>query len=189
MADPVRLLTQRLLIRDQTMADLETHHRLLSDPVTMRYLPDIMTATLAESEENLRVAVEEAGTPGRSSYFFRIEESATGEYVGQIGYTVTEVTPMGKLAGVGYFTRSAFWGRGYVTEALEAVMAFAFHENDVYRLSCGCLAENVGSERVMVKCGMTKEAAFREYQWHEGKLKDRVEYRMLRNEYNAKARG
>lgn len=170
------------------MADLETHHLLLSDPVAMRYLQDIATTTLAESEENLRVAVEEVGKPERSRYFFRIEERETGEYVGQIGYTVTEVTPMGKLAGVGYFTRPAFWGRGYITEAMEAVMVFAFHENDVYRFSCGCLVENAGSERVMVKCGMTKEAEFREYQWHEGKLKDRVEYRMLRHEYNIKRR-
>ena len=53
----------------------------------------------------------------------------------------------------------------------------------MYRLSTGCLAENVGSERVMQKAGLTKEAEHVDYEWHDGKMKTRVEYRMLRSEW------
>ena len=35
----------------------------------------------------------------------------------------------------------------------------------------------------MIKCGFIKEAEFKEYNYHDGKLKDRVEYRMLKNEW------
>lgn len=58
-------------------------------------------------------------------------------------------------------------------------------ENDVYRVTTGCLAENVGSESVMIKCGLIKEAEHIEWEWHDGKMKDRLEYRLLRKEWDA----
>jgi ribosomal-protein-alanine N-acetyltransferase len=63
------------------------------------------------------------------------------------------------------------------------LIRFAFEEDRVFRISCGCIKDNVGSEKVMIKCGMTKEAEFESFVWHDGKLKDRVEYRILKNEW------
>ena len=39
-----------------------------------------------------------------------------------------------------------YWGNGYTSEAAKRVLAFAFEENNVYRVTTGCLAENRGSE-------------------------------------------
>ena len=47
----------------------------------------------------------------------------------------------------------------------------------------GCLAENIGSERVMQKNGLIKEAEHIDYEWHDGKMKTRLEYRLLRKEW------
>ena len=66
----------------------------------------------------------------------------------------------------------------------ESDIDFAFLENNVYRITTGCLSENVGSERVMQKCGLIKEAEHVDWEWHEGKMKTRLEYRLLRNEWN-----
>ena len=71
-----------------------------------------------------------------------------------VGYTVTNDTPIGKLVHAGYFIYPKFLGKGYTTEAFKRVLEFAFCDNDVYRVSTGCLAENIGSERVMQKCGL-----------------------------------
>ena len=179
----IRLYTERLLIRDHVWIDLPTHHALLSDPVAMRYLPDIHTQTLEESKANLQSAIEQIDAEPRICYFFRIEDKINGEFIGEIGYTVTEFAPQGKCVGLGYFINKVHWGCGYTTEACKEVLRFAFEEGGVYRVSTGCLAENAASERVMRKCGMIKEAEFKEYQLHEGILKDRVEYRLLRSEW------
>ena len=53
----------------------------------------------------------------------------------------------------------------------------------MYRVTTGCLAENIGSERVMQKNGMIKEAERPDYEWHDGKMKSRLEYRLLKNEW------
>ena len=61
-----------------------------------------------------------------------------------------------------------------MTEALKKVLEFAFTENDVYRVTTGCLAENIGSEKVMQKCGLLKEAEHVAYEWHDEKMKTRL---------------
>lgn len=179
----IKLTTARLLIRDHEPDDLQTHHELFSDNKVMHFLQDLQTHSIEESRENLQRAIEQIDIPHRKYYFLRIINRVTSEHIGEIGYTVTHLTPIGKLAGVGYFIHDSYWGIGYTAEALSEIIRFAFQEDDVYRISCGCLKENIASERVMQKCGLIKEADFKEYQWHEGKLKDRVEYRLLRSEW------
>jgi ribosomal-protein-alanine N-acetyltransferase len=179
----VQLYTERLIIRDHVLNDLMEHHELLSDEKSMRYLPEIKTKNLSESRKNLIKSIEAANSEDRKLYFFRIENKNTKEYIGEIGYTVTKETPFGKIVDMGYFTKEKYWGNGYTTESLKRVIEYAFEDNNVYRISTGCIKENKGSEKVMIKCGMIKEAEYKEYQFHESKLKDRVEYRLLKHEW------
>jgi ribosomal-protein-alanine N-acetyltransferase len=184
----IQLYTERLRIRDHFLGDLTEHHELLSDEISMRYLPDIRTKDIEESKENLIKSIEESNSKNRKLYFFRIETKNTKEYIGEIGYTVKKETSFGKIVDVGYFTKEKYWGKGYTTEALKKVIEYAFEKDNVYRISTGCIKENIGSEKVMIKCGMIKEAEHKEYQLHENKLKDRVEYRLLKHEWKKENR-
>ena len=179
----IRLETARMILRDHRLEDLESHHEMLSDPEVMYYLPDIMTHSLEESRRDLETSVRAVTAQPRREYFLRMEEKGTGELIGEIGYTVTEETPVGKLVHAGYFSRKRFWGRGYMSEAFAEVLRFAFEENGVFRLTTGCDPENKGSEKVMKKCGLIKEADMKKKVWMHGKMRDRVEYRMLREEW------
>jgi ribosomal-protein-alanine N-acetyltransferase len=96
---------------------------------------------------------------------------------------VTKTTPIGKFVGAGYFILPEYHGQGFMTEALGEVIRFAFTEDGVFRISTGCLIENRASERVMQKCGFIKEAVYKSYTWHDGRIKDRVEYRLLKEEW------
>ena len=179
----IHLNTNRLLIRDPLPTDINGWHQLLSDETAMYYLPDILTHSLIESRENLETAINESKSTNRTKYFFTIEHSETGAFVGSVGYTVTETSPLGKFVGAGYFILPKYSGWGYMTEALSEVIRFAFEDNSVYRISTGCLTENRASEKVMQKCGLIKEAEHKSYTWHDGRLKDRVEYRLLKDEW------
>ncbi len=179
----IYLETKRLILRDYTQADLEAYYKLKSDDKTMYYLQDIKLCSRQEAEQDLVRVLADAQSLDRQFYFLHMESRATGEQLGSIGYTVTADTPVGKLVHLGYFTYPQFWGRGYTTEALQRVLEFAFLENQVYRVTTGCLAENIGSERVMQKCGLIKEAEHIDWEWHEGRMKTRREYRLLRTEW------
>jgi len=182
----IHLTTERLIIRDPLPTDIDGWHRLLSDAETMYYLQDILTKTLEESKHNLDIAVAESQSASREKYFLAIEDKESGAFVGTVGYTVIQITPVGKVVGAGYFMLPEYHGRGYMTEALSEVIRFAFEDNNVYRVNTGCLADNHASEKVMQKCGMVKEAEYKAYTWHDGRMRDRVEYRLLRDEYGQK---
>lgn len=180
----MHLETKRLLLRDYEPADLKPYFELKSDPKAMYYLQDLRLFTIQQAKEDLeRILMDQKGE-SRKFYFFNMVLKKSGESIGSIGYTVTDNTPVGKLVQAGYFTVPKAWGQGYTTEAFKRVLQFAFSENNVYRVTTGCLKENVGSEKVMQKCGLIKEAEHIDWEWHDGKIKTRLEYRMLRNEWN-----
>ena len=72
-----------------------------------------------------------------------------------------------------------------MSEAVQKVLEFAFTQDNVYRVTTGCLAENIGSERVMQKSGLIKEAEHIDYEWHDDRMKTRLEYRLLRHEWES----
>ena len=66
---------------------------------------------------------------------------------------------------------------------MKKVLEYAFTQDNVYRVTTGCLAENKGSERVMQTNGLIKEAEHIDCEWHDGKMKTRLEYRLLKHEW------
>lgn len=177
------LETERLLLRDYEPTDLKSYFELKSDPKTMYYLQDLRLFTMRQAKDDLKQILADQKSESRKFYFFNIVLKKSGRSIGSIGYTVTDHTPVGKLVQAGYFTVPGAWGQGYTTEALKRVLRFAFLENNVYRVTTGCLKENAGSEKVMRKCGLIKEAEHIDWEWHDGKMKTRLEYRLLRNEW------
>ena len=175
--------TDRLILRDFEESDFESYYRLKSDEKTMYYLQDLLLHSREEALEDFGKVLADRDSRERQFYFFHMELKDSHEQVGSIGYTVMAVTPVGKLVNMGYFTYPKFWGQGYTSEALKAVLEFCFTTDNVYRVTTGCLAENQGSERVMQKCGLIKEAEHLDWEWHDGKMKTRLEYRILRREW------
>jgi len=162
------LTTGHLILRDNTEADLPHLHRLLSDKGNMCFLDELQTNTVEETEANLRMAMANA-----DGHYFAVWEKATGAYVGQIGYTETENAATVHL---GYFVLPEFAGKGYTTEAVKRVCAFAFMEDGRARITTGCYKENTASERVMVKAGFRKAAVQPKAVLHDGVMKERLAY-------------
>lgn len=181
----VKFETERLIIRDHVEQDVDYLHSLISDEKAMFYLPDIKTDTLDQSKENLYEAIKESNLDERKKYFFAIVDKETSQYIGEIGYMVIINCSCGKVVNLGYFILPAYWGKGIVTEAAKAVINYAFSHEDILKIETGCIKENAGSEKVMKKAGMVKEAEFKKHVLLNSKLYDRVEYRLLREEWES----
>ena len=179
----IQLFTKRLFIRDHIIDDLEKYHELFSNDRSMRYLEFLKTSNLEESKQSLQKAIDETNSNNRKYYFFWIENKETKEYIGEVGYNVILDTPYGKMATLGYYIKEEHWNKGYATEATKRILKYAFDENNVYRFIGECIKENIGSEKIMIKCGMTKEGEYKEYALNENKLKDGVQYRLLKYEW------
>ena len=65
-------------------------------------------------------------------------------------------------ADLGYGIDPEYWGRGYATEAVGALIDFGFLELKLHRIVARCDRDNVASRRVMERLGMTREGLLRE---------------------------
>lgn len=179
----IRMETERLIIRDHIYEDLEGLHQLLSSEENTFFIADLRTYSMDESRENLFEAMKHAKLDHRTKVFLAIEEKGTGNYVGDIGYTISEQANEGAIAEMGYFILKDFWGKGYVTEAGKAVIDFAFTKGGIIKMETGCNKANVASENIMIKLGMVKEAHLVMHSVIDGILYDRVCYRLLKSEW------
>jgi len=69
-------------------------------------------------------------------------------------------------AQLGYIFDPAYGGCGYATEAVSAMVAYAFDQLGVRRITAGCFADNLASVRILEKIGMRREQHGVGDSWH-----------------------
>jgi RimJ/RimL family protein N-acetyltransferase len=145
---PLPIVTQRLVLRAYEDDDLQQLHDVLySDEAAMRLLggPRDLAGTRAALERS--IAQQEYG--GFS--FWPVIERESGLLCGEAG--LFPLTPDGPDVALGYAFGSAYWGRGYATEAAWAVVAEAFGPLGLDQLVAITREQNFGSRRVLAKLG------------------------------------
>ncbi|MCL2574385.1 MAG: GNAT family N-acetyltransferase [Defluviitaleaceae bacterium] len=83
----------------------------------------------------------------------------------------------------GYVLNRAYWGKGYMTEALRTVMALCFDKLEANRFEANHYAENPASGRVMEKCSMRREGVMIQSEKIKGIFRDCVQYGITREQY------
>jgi len=174
---PIRLTTERLVLRDYKETDLAEMYRLWSDKDTMYYLDDILCHSIDDAAKYLNI-----GMANSDGHYFCITEKSSDNFIGSIGYTISEATPFGSIVHMGYMMFPEYHGRGYMTEAVKKMIDFAFTHDGCCRITTGCHKENIASRRVIEKAGFRKEAEKINAVYHDGKMKDRLEYAINKDE-------
>jgi [ribosomal protein S5]-alanine N-acetyltransferase len=80
---------------------------------------------------------------------------------------------------LGYWTGKPFAAQGYMTEALRAVVGFAFDDLGLHRLEAACLPTNVPSQRLLRRAGFTEEGFARAYLKINGRWEDHLLFAMV----------
>jgi [ribosomal protein S5]-alanine N-acetyltransferase len=89
-----------------------------------------------------------------------------------------------RRAELGYWLAASAWGRGFATEAAQALVDFGFRECGLARIYAQVLAGNHASMRVLEKLGMVNEGVKRQHVRKGRKLHDVVIYGLLRDEWS-----
>ena len=85
-----------------------------------------------------------------------LEDKKSGELMGQCGLLLQTVNNKQRLE-IGYSILPVFWERGYASEATQKCKVFAFKNRLANSLISVVHKQNVGSEKVAVRNGMTLE--------------------------------
>ena len=87
---------------------------------------------------------------------------------------------------LGYWIGEPFARQGYMREAIEAVVHYAFETLDLSRIQAACLPENKASRGVLEKCGFKYEGVAQSYLQINGRWRNHVLYSNLRSDRRGK---
>lgn len=145
------LHTPRLHLRKLTMEDVSLYYaRLGSSAEVTRYMLFPPHRDISESVASVEKALRRY-EEGRC-YRFCIALKETDELIGVI--EALRFDEAASTCSFAYMLGQDFWGRGYGTEALTAVLDFLFTRMDIQRVEADHMADNPSSGAVMRKVGM-----------------------------------
>jgi len=153
---PAKIETERLLLQRLKYEDAEEiFYAYASKPEATRFMAWPTHQSIDETRAFLKYAVESWNFGTDYSYSIRLKNNVL---VGSIGL----VHDNGKIQ-IGYVISPNHWGKGYTTEACSRILSILMTFQDLYRIGTFVDAENVGSIRVLKKCGMVEEARLQKW--------------------------
>jgi RimJ/RimL family protein N-acetyltransferase len=173
------LRTARLTLREIEDSDAPHANAYESLPEVVRYTTRD-ACTLDETLARIRqVRADTAADTPRRTYDLAIVPDAIGHMIGRVGFKL--VHPEHREAEIWYMTHPAHRGRGYVTEAMRALLRHGVSIG-IHRFYADCDPRNVDSIRVCERLAMTREAHLRETYWLKGEWCDTYLYALLDRE-------
>ena len=143
------LETERLILRELTLDDVDSLHEVLGDPWTMRHYHHPF------SRQEVVEWIERWMASYRANRFglWGLVLKETGELVGDTGLTWQEVDGQ-PLVEVGWHVDKRYQRRGLATEAGRASLEYGFGSLGLDRIISLIRPENEPSSRVAEKLGM-----------------------------------
>jgi ribosomal-protein-alanine N-acetyltransferase len=146
----VTLETERLMLREWLLDDLNDMCVMTSDAEVMRYITNGKTRDREQTKASIERQMKQAADLGYCMW--AVDEKSTGRLIG-----INGIQPLEKAGEVeiGWWLVRDKWGQGFATEGARAGMTFAFEELNLPRLVAIADPDNVASTNIMVKLGMT----------------------------------
>jgi len=178
-----RLETGRLRLRAFRLADADEVQRLAGDSEVAAGtgLPHPYAGGTARAWIWDQALAYAAG----SGIDFAIERAADGVLAGAIGLAIGR---SGSAAKLGCWLGRPYWGRGYATEAVRAVLGYGFAVLELERVWAPRFRWNRAAARVLEKAGFAQEGSRREFVAPRGREETIETHGCLRWEWEAQRR-
>lgn len=170
--------TGRLALRWLRDEDVPRLFEIFSDPQVMRYwssppLQDVSGAEALLQEIRQLFAA-------RTLFQWGVALKEDDRVIGTC--TLASLSAAHRRAEIGYALGRAWWRKGYMAEALPALLRFAFSTLDLHRIEADVDPRNLPSLRSLESLGFRREGYLRERYFVSGEMQDAVLYGLLRTE-------
>ena len=138
--------TERLILRPLTIDDAEAAFEWTGDERVAKYMIYSTHESIETTKEwlnSIKVSYEK--------YEFGFVRKSDNKLIGAGSIRFHSDSEQWEI---GYNIRFDCWNMGYTTEASLAMMNFVREKHNAHRFSAICAVENIGSARVMEKCGL-----------------------------------
>ncbi len=174
------ITTERLILRPFTYtdaADMLTYW--ISDPAIQFMYSEPVYTTKEEVKELLDKYI---GSYDRPDYYrWAFIEKSSGICIGQIAIFL--VDNKNHFCEIEYCLGSKFHRKGYMTEAVKAIIGFIFNRVNFHKVQVCHKENNIASQGVIRKCNFVYEGKLRDYFYMDRRYVSRLYYSILREEY------
>ena len=177
---PERIETERLILRNRTVADSEAIFDYASLPEVSfpEGFPPLQN--LEDEIFYLEHILPELNKKDNLPAAYGILLKGTDTIIGSSDFPHRREDD---VLEIGYTLHPDYWGRGYVPEAARALIDLAFKELNLHKIELSCFGYNLQSQRVAEKLGFTLEACIRDRKDAQGNRCDDLRYGLLKSEW------
>ncbi|MDX9751131.1 MAG: GNAT family N-acetyltransferase [Flavobacteriales bacterium] len=153
----MELRTDRLVLRPIAPTDVHDVFRGLSHPDVVRHY-GVHCPTLEATREQMDwyATIAREGTGA----WWAVRSAADDTFLGAIG--LNNIMASHRRGELGFWLMPAHWRKGYIAEALPAVIDHAFNSLGLHRLMAEVETGNTASANVLRRAGFTQEGTLRE---------------------------
>lgn len=148
MMDTIK--TKRLILRGVAMADAPDLYAMRAIPSVVQYTGVPQYTTLAQAEKYLDNLLSACGQ-GRCHAWMLRENTPVGAFVGFV--CLWNKNHRANSFDIGYEQLPQMGGKGYMREAVEAVLAYAFSSLGLRMVLADPMEENLSSVHLLQHCG------------------------------------
>ena len=141
--------TERLLLRKFTKDDAQLIYQLNKDPDVIKYTLDPIKNLNHAAEVLEKIILPQYALYNHGRWAVHTKYDANF-----IGWCGLKAIPERNEIDLGYRFSKSSWGRGYATEAAFASLSYGFNKLMIPRIVGRAMPQNIGSIRVLEKCGM-----------------------------------
>ncbi|WP_018754950.1 GNAT family N-acetyltransferase [Paenibacillus terrigena] len=162
------LHTERLHLRKMKVSDSSSLFKIWSDPDVTKFM-NVSRFTDENQAKEMINLLDDLSRDSKAIRFSIIKKESN-EIIGSCGYNSFDFE--NEKAEIGYDIAKSFWGRGYASEAICALLDHAFSSLKLNRIEAKVDPENVNSIKLLQKLNFTFEGTLRQYERVEEKFND-----------------
>jgi ribosomal-protein-alanine N-acetyltransferase len=177
--------TERLVLRKPTYDDVQPLYDMSQDEEVMLYY-------------GKEPYTEEAQARKEVDWFLKIWKEGTGtrwiialkggeDFIGEIGYY--EYEKKHRKAEIGYKLAKEHWRKGYMSEAMVAILDYMYNNLELNRVQALVDPRNPASFLLLEKHGFQREGVLRDYEFERGDYVDLIMLSILHKEWEPRSKG
>lgn len=174
-----RLETKRLQLREMTPADVTALLKHFGNPEVVRYIDMQPIRTIEQANEWLKWMGGHFAD--RDGLRWGIVLKDTETFIGSAG--LHKWNRESRYAGIGVDVAPPYWGAGYATEIMSAVVEFGWKQMGLNRIEADIVQGNNASIHILTKLGFKSEGVLRQRLRKGGKYYDVHLFGLLRSDY------
>jgi [ribosomal protein S5]-alanine N-acetyltransferase len=148
---PEQIEARRIRLRRPVISDATAiFHSYTQDPLVCRFLVWQPHKSESVARDFIASCIEAWGSANRLAYV--ITENSSSAAIGMI-----EARIQGATVDMGYVLARSHWGKGIMSEAIDALAKAALALPHIFRVQAFCDTENSQSQRVLEKAGLKRE--------------------------------